>query len=65
MPSTFNPAASLTLWDAVSSRLTLTIMLVVAAVFVPLILCYTTWCYVKMWGRTTTTHIEKTPYGLY
>ncbi|MGI4839845.1 MAG: cytochrome d ubiquinol oxidase subunit II [Janthinobacterium lividum] len=65
MPSTFNPAASLTIWDAVSSRLTLTIMLVVAAVFVPIILCYTTWCYVKMWGRTTTAHIEENPYGLY
>jgi cytochrome d ubiquinol oxidase subunit II len=65
MPSTFNPAASLTMWDAVSSRLTLTIMLVVAAVFVPIILCYTTWCYVKMWGCTTTAHIEENPYGLY
>lgn len=65
MPSTFNPAASLTIWDAVSSRLTLTIMLVVAAIFVPLILCYTTWCYVKMWGRVTTAHIDDNPHGLY
>jgi cytochrome d ubiquinol oxidase subunit II len=65
MPSTFNPNASLTLWDAVSSRLTLSIMLVVASVFVPLILCYTTWCYVKMWGRTTTAQIDSNPHGLY
>jgi cytochrome d ubiquinol oxidase subunit II len=65
MPSSFDPASSLTIWDAVSSRTTLTIMLVVAAVFVPLILCYTAWCYVKMWGRTTVAHIDNNPHGLY
>lgn len=65
MPSSFDPASSLTIWDAVSSRTTLTIMLVVAAIFVPIILCYTAWCYVKMWGRTTVAHIDNNPHGLY
>ncbi|WP_213878601.1 cytochrome d ubiquinol oxidase subunit II [Pseudomonas sp. dw_358] len=65
MPSSLDPASSLTLWDAVSSQRTLTIMLVAASVFVPLILCYTLWCYVKMWGKVTTTHIDNNPHGLY
>jgi len=65
MPSSLDPASSLTVWDAVSSQRTLTIMLVAAVIFVPLILCYTLWCYAKMWGKVTTTHIDSNPHGLY
>ena len=50
MPSSTNPNMSLTMWDATSSELTLGIMTFVAAVFVPIILCYTLWCFYKMWG---------------
>ena len=41
-----DPSYSLTLWDATSSYLALTIMSGVAAVFVPIVLgYYTIWCF--------------------
>ena len=57
MPSSLNPNASLTLWDAVSSHTTLNLMLIVAAIFIPLILCYTFWCYRRMWRRVTSEEV--------
>ena len=65
LPSTLDPASSLTLWDAVSSQKTLGIMLVAAAVFVPLILAYTLWSYLRMWGRLNERSIDANPHGLY
>ncbi|MFF7706564.1 cytochrome d ubiquinol oxidase subunit II [Pseudomonas sp. NPDC007930] len=65
MPSSLDPASSLTVWDAVSSRTTLVIMTCAAAIFVPLILAYTSWCYFKMWGKVTPAHIDNNPHGLY
>jgi cytochrome d ubiquinol oxidase subunit II len=65
LPSSIDPASSLTVWDAVSSHKTLGIMLVVAGIFVPLILLYTLWCYTRMWGRLTDQTIESNPHGLY
>ncbi|WP_036665695.1 cytochrome d ubiquinol oxidase subunit II, partial [Paludibacterium yongneupense] len=58
MPSSLNPNASLTAWDATSSPLTLTIMFWVAIVFTPLILLYTTWCYRVMRGPVTEEQIR-------
>lgn len=51
MPSRTMPNSSLTMWDATSSHLTLTIMLGAVAIFLPIVLGYTTWCYVRMWGK--------------
>jgi len=65
MPSSSNPSQSLTLWDVVSSELTLNIMFWVAMVFVPIILCYTAWGYYKMYGRLTTDFIEDNKYSTY
>ncbi|MBY5992902.1 cytochrome d ubiquinol oxidase subunit II [Ferrimonas balearica] len=65
MPSSKNPNHSLTMWDATSSELTLKVMLVAAVIFVPLILAYTTWCYIKMFGRLNNEHIEKNSASLY
>lgn len=65
MPSSNNPNVSLTMWDAVSSHMTLNVMFVAAAIFVPLILAYTTWCYVKMWRRVTVHEIENNTHGSY
>jgi cytochrome d ubiquinol oxidase subunit II len=64
-PSSLDPASSLTIWDAVSSHKTLGIMFVVACIFVPLILCYTLWSYIRMWGRINQKTIEANPHGLY
>lgn len=65
MPSSINPVSSLTMWDATASQNTLTVMTVVACIFVPLILIYTTWCYYKMWGVITKKHIQDNTHSLY
>ena len=65
LPSSTMPDASLTLWDATSSHLTLSIMTVVAAIFVPTILGYTTWCFYQLWGRITAEHITENNHSLY
>ncbi|WP_166379137.1 cytochrome d ubiquinol oxidase subunit II [Pseudoalteromonas sp. Z9A4] len=65
MPSSNNPNISLTIWDAVSSHKTLNVMFVAVCIFVPLILTYTTWCYVKMWRRVTVEEIENNTHGSY
>jgi len=51
LPSSIQPGAGLTVWDASSSHLTLFIMLVVTAIFLPLIVAYTAWAYKLLWGK--------------
>jgi hypothetical protein len=53
LPSTVDPNSSLTVWDSSSSHLTLFIMLVVTAIFMPIILAYTAWVYRVLWGKVT------------
>ena len=65
MPSSIDLSSSLTMWDAVSSHKTLGIMFVAAAIFVPLILLYTLWSYIKMWGVVKVSDIDESPHGLY
>ncbi|WP_342321526.1 cytochrome d ubiquinol oxidase subunit II [Kosakonia sp. BYX6] len=65
MPSSTMLKASLTMWDATSTQLTLNLMTYVALVFVPIILLYTTWCYWKMFGRITKEHIESNTHSMY
>ncbi|GAC33056.1 cytochrome d ubiquinol oxidase subunit II [Paraglaciecola polaris] len=65
MPSSNNPNVSLTMWDAVSSHMTLNVLFIVVVILVPIILFYTTWCYVKMWRKVTVEEIENNPHGSY
>lgn len=51
MPSNTMLNASLTMWDATSSHMTLRIMFFVACFFVPIVLAYTAWGYWVMRGR--------------
>jgi cytochrome bd ubiquinol oxidase subunit II len=51
LPSSLDPRSSLTVWDASSSHLTLFIMLVVTAIFLPIIVAYTSWVYKVLWGK--------------
>ncbi|CAH1655955.1 cytochrome bd-I ubiquinol oxidase subunit II [Hyphomicrobiales bacterium] len=51
LPSSVDPRASLAVWDASSSHLTLFIMLVVTVIFLPIILAYTAWVYRVLWGK--------------
>lgn len=45
LPSSSDPGASLTVWDASSSQLTLAIMLGAVVVLLPIVLAYTAWVY--------------------
>ncbi len=65
MPSSVHPDSSLTLWDASSSHLTLTVMFWAAAIFVPIILAYTVWTYRAMWGRVTVEQIRQNTHSAY
>jgi len=60
MPSTTNPAFSLTTTNASSTHLTLTIMTWVAAIFTPIVLLYTSWTYWTFRRRIGTRHIPAT-----
>ncbi len=53
LPSSIDPRASLTVWDASSSRETLFVMLVSTVIFLPIILAYTAWVYKVLWGKVT------------
>lgn len=61
LPSSTMPGASLTLWDASSSQLTLWIMLLATVVFLPLILLYTAWVYRVLRGPVTEASVADTP----
>lgn len=65
LPSSSNPSMSLMVWDASSSQLTLSIMLVCTMIFLPIILIYTSWVYHVMRGKVTSDHIEKNSKSLY
>lgn len=58
LPSSVDPRSSLTVWDASSSHLTLFIMLVCTAIFVPIIVAYTTWVYRVLWGKVDARAIQ-------
>lgn len=59
MPSNTMLNASLTVWDATSSHLTLKVMFFVACFFVPIILSYTAWGYWVMRGRIKQEDLDK------
>lgn len=65
MPSSTLSNSSLTLWDAASSQLTLTVMFWAVVIFLPLVLAYTIWTYRAMWGRVTIEHIQDNPHSTY
>ena len=58
MPSVTMPAASLTVWDATSSLLTLKIMFGVACIFVPIVLGYTVYGFYVMRGRVKNSDLD-------
>jgi cytochrome bd ubiquinol oxidase subunit II len=58
MPSSTDPRSSLTIWDSVSSQLTLGLMLGATIIFLPLIIIYTSWAYKMMSGKITEAFIN-------
>jgi cytochrome d ubiquinol oxidase subunit II len=65
MPSITQPGSSLTLWDASSSHLTLSVMFWAVVVFLPMILLYTAWTYRAMWGRVSVEQIRENTHSAY
>lgn len=61
MKSYIDPAYTLTLWDASSSQVTLTIMLCATLVFFPCVLTYTYWSYSTMKFKITLDDVENNP----
>ncbi len=58
MPSSLDPRSSLTVWDSVSSEMTLGLMLGATVIFMPLIIFYTSWAYRVMRGKVTVEYIK-------
>lgn len=58
MPSSLDPASSLTVWDASSSQRTLGLMLLATIVLLPIVIAYTSWVYRVLRGRVTLEHIR-------
>ena len=65
MPSSTQLGASLTVWDSVSSHLTLGIMFWATLIFMPLIMLYTGWAYRVMRGKVTAAYIRENEHGAY
>ncbi|OHC76175.1 MAG: cytochrome d ubiquinol oxidase subunit II [Rhodoferax sp. RIFCSPLOWO2_12_FULL_60_11] len=65
MPSSSMPSASLTVWDSVSSHMTLGIMFWATMVFMPLIVVYTSWAYSVMRGKVTAAHVLEQDHVVY
>jgi len=65
MPSSSNPASSLTVWDAVSSHRTLQVMFWVVVIFLPIVVAYTSWVYRVLRGKITVETIRKNPHTTY
>ena len=61
MPSSSNPRAGLTVWDASSSHMTLWIMVIAVAIFLPIVTLYTAWVYRVMRGKVTPESVGGTP----
>lgn len=65
MPSSSMPAASLTVWDSVSSHLTLGLMFWATLILMPLIVLYTSWAYRVMRGKVTAAYVQENEHGAY
>jgi len=65
MPSSSDFKSSLTIWDATSSHLTLTLMFWAVLIFLPIVLAYTAWVYRVMRGKVTEQHIDDNQHTMY
>lgn len=65
MPSSQDPASSLTVWDSVSSKRTLQIMFWGVLIFLPIVIAYTGWVYRVTRGKITEEHVREGGSSLY
>ncbi|MBM3576633.1 MAG: cytochrome d ubiquinol oxidase subunit II [Alphaproteobacteria bacterium] len=59
LPSSSHPSQSLTVWDASSSKATLSLMLLAVIVFLPIVLAYTSWVYYVLRGAVSEAAIRR------
>ncbi|MGA9824879.1 MAG: cytochrome d ubiquinol oxidase subunit II [Methylocystis sp.] len=59
LPSSSHPDHSLTVWDASSSPMTLSLMLVATLFFLPIVLVYTSWVFYILRGPVSEAGIER------
>lgn len=65
LPSSLDPAAGLTVWDASSSPTTLMVMTVATVLLLPIILLYTSFIYHVLRGKVTEAAIAEDPHANY
>ncbi len=65
LPSSLDPASSLTLWDSTSSERTLFIMLGIVGVLMPVNIGYTLWVYRVVRGKVSTEQVRRHGHSLY
>ena len=65
MPSSSDPRSSLTIWDSVSSHMTLQIMFWVVLIFLPIVLAYTSWVYSVLRGKITVETVRANDHNVY
>ncbi|MGG4604913.1 cytochrome d ubiquinol oxidase subunit II [Paenalcaligenes sp. Me131] len=63
LPSSSQPDAGLTIYDASASHLTLWVMLLVTCIFLPMIIAYTSWVYSVMRGKVTADSVHNAPHS--
>jgi cytochrome d ubiquinol oxidase subunit II len=65
MPSSSDPRSSLTIWDSVSSHMTLQIMFWVVLILLPIVLAYTSWVYSVLRGKITVETVRANDHNIY
>ena len=65
LPSSLDPAASLTVWDASSSQRTLLVMLIATLIFLPIVIAYTSWAFYTMRAPVTAAQVRDNSPSLY
>jgi len=65
MPSSSHPNSSLTVWDAVSSHMTLQLMFWAVVIFLPIVIAYTSWVYRIMRGTVSEKQIQDDGHSFY
>ncbi|MFD1626206.1 cytochrome d ubiquinol oxidase subunit II [Azospirillum griseum] len=65
MPSSVAPSASLTVWDASSSHVTLFVMLVATLIFLPIVLAYTGFIFRTLRGTVSPADVQRHSNSLY
>ncbi len=65
LPSSSDLRSGLTVWDATSSHLTLTVMFFVTVILLPIVVSYTTWAFRVMRGKVTADYVRENNHSAY